>query len=85
LIPDHSSDEKVKLDITKDGVALPSVRQGKELQKVLKVRFSSAGGVPIPDPWLLAAKASFSYAWSNAITGLHERRGRRLQALARDS
>jgi hypothetical protein len=65
--PDRSSNEKkqvleelekVKRNITKDGIALPSVHQRKEFRKVLKVRFSGEDQTPIPDPWLLAAKAA---------------------------
>jgi hypothetical protein len=50
--------EKVKLNITKDGIALPSVHHGKDFRKVLKVRFLGEDDTPIPDPWLLAAKAT---------------------------
>ena len=65
--PDNSSDErkdvmaqleKSQQEIINNGVALPSKHLGKTFRKVLKVRFSGEDGTPIPDPWLLAAKAA---------------------------
>jgi hypothetical protein len=47
--------ENVKKDIDSHGVSLPSVHKKKTFRKVLKIRFSDPA--PIPDPWLLAAKA----------------------------
>jgi len=65
--PDNSSPEgkevleeleKVKQEIISNGIALPGIRKEKTFRKVLKVRFSGENGAPIPDPWLLAAKAA---------------------------
>ena len=65
--PDRSTDEKrevleeletARRDIINNGVALPLLHEGKVFRKVLKVRFAGEDGAPIPDPWLLAAKAA---------------------------
>ena len=48
----------MKLDITEKGVLLPNLRKGKTFRPVLKVSFTGDNDVPIPDPWLLAAKAA---------------------------
>ena len=50
--------EKVQKDIISNGISLPSLHEGRMFRKVLKIHFSGQDGAPIPDPWLLAAKAS---------------------------
>jgi len=50
--------EVVKGEIINNGVALPGIHKEKTFRKVLKVHFPYESDDPIPDPWLLAAKAA---------------------------